>query len=123
MLKKPRTRLKALQGSLLPVRVTHLQTLSSIFPIEPLEPRDLLFQILSAPLPIPTGANDPAPPHTLQGNYVYNEEVMASALGYVAQVINLVAAYMGDMLVYPVVCMGSRSLIKDPISAMMGPRV
>lgn len=48
---------------------------------------------------------------------------MASALGYVAQVINLVAAYMGDTLVYPVVYMGSRSVIKDPISAMMGPRV
>jgi hypothetical protein len=48
---------------------------------------------------------------------------MASAMGYVAQVINLLTAYLVDLLPFPVVCQGSRSLIKDPISAMMGPRM
>lgn len=94
-----------------------------MFPIEPVEPRDLLFGILNIPLPIPTGTNDPAPPLTITSDSSYTEDTMASALGFVAQVVNLVAAYLGDAPVYPIVCQGSRSLIKDPISAMMGPRM
>lgn len=100
-----------------------MQTVATIFPIEPLQPQDLLFSVVSVPLPVPTGPNDPAPPHTLPGDSSFNEETLASALGYVAQVLSLTAAYMGNSLVYPVVCLGSRSVIKDPISAMMGPRV
>jgi len=96
---------------------------ATIFPIEPIEPRDLLFGILNVPLPIPVGTNDPAPPHTLASDNTYDDETMASALGFVAQVVNMVAAYLGDALVYPVICLGSRSLVKDPISAMMGPRM
>jgi UV radiation resistance-associated gene protein len=105
------------------VRTTLLQTVSFIFPIEPIEPKDLLFGILELPLPIPIGINDPAPPLTLSSDSSYNEEIMASAMGYVAQVINLLTAYLGDLPPFPVVCLGSRSLIKDPISAMMGPRM
>jgi UV radiation resistance-associated gene protein len=96
---------------------------ATIFPIEPIEPRDLLFGILNTPLPIPTGTNDPAPPLTITSDSSYSEDTMASALGFVAQAVNLVAAYLGDAPVYPIVCQGSRSLIKDPISAMMGPRM
>jgi len=33
------------------------------------------------------------------------------------------AAYLGKGLVYPVTCVGSRSLIRDGISAMVGPRM
>jgi UV radiation resistance-associated gene protein len=111
-----------LLASIAPVRATLLQTVSSIFPIEPIEPKDLLFGILSVPLPIPIGANDPAPPLTLPGDSSYNDETLATALGFVAQLVNLVTAYLGDLPAYPVVCQGSRSVVKDPISAMMGPR-
>ncbi|KAG8785544.1 hypothetical protein FRC15_001169 [Serendipita sp. 397] len=112
-----------LSTTLQAVRTTLLQTVANIFPIEPLEPRDLLFSILAVPLPIPTGTNDPAPPLTLPNNNSYNEDAMASAMGYVAQVVNLISAYLGELSVYPIRCLGSRSMIKDPISAMMGPRV
>ena len=94
-----------------------------MFPIEPIEPRDLLFSIVALPLPIPTGANDPAPPSSISADGSYNDETMAGALGYVGQVLNLVSAYLGDLPVYPIFCQGSRSMVKDPISAMMGPRV
>lgn len=97
--------------------------MATIYPIEPIEPRDLLFGILNLPLPIPIGTKDPAPPHTIPNDGTYNDETMASALGFVAQIVNLVAAYCNDAPVYPIICQGSRSLIKDPISAMMGPRM
>ena len=112
----------ALIASLVPVRTTLLQTLSSIFPIEPLEPQDLLFTIVTVPLPVPFSSSEPAPPLSLPGQPSFNDETVASALGLVAQVLQLVSAYMGYTLTYPVTCIGSRSLIKDPISAMMGPR-
>lgn len=107
----------------MPVRTTLLQTVATIFPIEPIEPKDLLFGIVDLPLPIPLAANDPAPPLSIPRSASYNDETLASALGYVAQVVSLVTAYLGDFPTYPVVCQGSRSLIKDPISAMMGPRM
>ena len=112
----------ALIASLVPVRTTLLQTLSSIFPIEPLESMDLLFAIVTVPLPVPISPSEPAPPLSLPGKPSFNDETVASALGLVAQVVQLVSAYMGYALTYPVTCIGSRSLIKDPISAMMGPR-
>jgi len=112
----------ALIASLVPVRTTLLQTLSSIFPIEPLEPKDLLFTIVTVPLPVPFSSSEPAPPLSLPGQPSFNDETVAGALGLVAQVLQLVSAYMGYTLTYPVTCIGSRSLIKDPISAMMGPR-
>ena len=112
----------ALIASLVPIRTTLLQTLSSIFPIEPLESKDLLFTIVTVPLPVPFSSSEPGPPLLLPGKPSFNEETVASALGLVAQVVQLVSAYMGSALTYPVTCIGSRSLIKDPISAMMGPR-
>jgi len=112
----------ALIASLVPVRTTLLQTLSSIFPIEPLEPKDLLFTIVTVPLPVPFSSSEPGPPFTLPGEPSFNDETVAGALGLVVQVVQLVSAYMGHALTYPVTCIGSRSLIKDPISAMMGPR-
>ena len=51
------------------------------------------------------------------------EEGVATALGFVAQVVQLIAACLGEVLVYPITCIGSRSLIKDGISAMVGPRM
>jgi hypothetical protein len=51
------------------------------------------------------------------------EEGVATALGFVAQVVQLTAAYLGEVLVYPITCVGSQSLIKDGVSAMVGPRM
>ncbi|TFK76681.1 hypothetical protein BDN72DRAFT_873255 [Pluteus cervinus] len=116
-------RLASLQSHFVPIRTTLLSTLSSIFPIELLSPPDLLYTILDVPLPIPSSPNDPAPPLSLLNHKNVNEEAVATALGYVAQVVHLLAVYLGKGLVYPVTCVGSRSLIRDNISAMVGPRM
>ena len=97
-------------------------SLSWIFPIELVSPTDLLFEILDAPLPIPSGGTDPAPSSTLRGVPRLNSDTLASAFGHVAQVIQMSAAYMAVSLPYPVTCIGSRSNVKDLISLMMGPR-
>ncbi|KAF8525195.1 hypothetical protein BU17DRAFT_84116 [Hysterangium stoloniferum] len=111
-----------LVSSIQPLRTTLIQTASFIFPIEPLSAPDLLFSILGAPLPIPLSSSDPAPPLSLPSHPDVTEDTIATALGYVAQVIQLVSAYIGRSLVYPITCCGSKSICKDPISAMMGPR-
>lgn len=100
-----------------------IATLSSIYPIDLLSPPDLLYSILDVPLPMPLTPTDPAPPLSLPSHKGVTEETVATALGYAAQVIQLLAAYLGKGLVYPVTCVGSRSLIKDGISAMVGPRM
>ena len=97
--------------------------LASIYPIELVSPPDLLFTILDVPLPIPTGPTDPAPPLALPAHKEITEDTVATALGYAAQVVQLLAAYLGQGLTYPVTCIGSRSLIKDGISMMVGPRM
>lgn len=104
-------------------RTTLLSTLSNIYPIELYSPPDLLYTILDVPLPIPVSPNDPAPPLSLPDHKEVNEEAVATALGYVAQVLQILAAYVGKKLIYPVTCIGSRSLIRDGISAMVGPRM
>ncbi|KAF8665091.1 hypothetical protein AX16_000559 [Volvariella volvacea WC 439] len=115
--------LKVLRSQFGPIRTTLLSTLSSIYPIELLSPPDLLYTILDVPLPIPLSSNDPAPPLSLPSHKSVNEDSVATALGYVAQVVQLLAAYLGKKLIYPVTCLGSRSLIRDNISAMVGPRM
>ncbi|KAF5377306.1 hypothetical protein D9615_006385 [Tricholomella constricta] len=106
-----------------PTRTTLLSILSSIYPIELLSPPDLLYTILDVPLPIPLSSSDPAPPLIMPLQKDVNEDAVATSLGYAAQVVQLLAAYLGKGLVYPVTCIGSRSLIKDNISAMVGPRM
>lgn len=97
-------------------------SLNAIFPIELLSASDLLFEILNAPLPIPTNSSDPAPPINDRKYPRLNAESLASAYGHIAQVVQLSAAYMPVNLPYPITCIGSRSNVKDPISLMMGPR-
>ena len=75
------------------------------------------------PLPIPFSASDPAPPLSLLNHKEVTEDVVATALGYAAQVVQILAAYLGKGLIYPVTCVGSRSLIRDGISSMIGPRM
>ncbi|KAJ8293172.1 5'-AMP-activated protein kinase subunit gamma [Rhodotorula toruloides] len=100
------------------IRRTQLITLlSHIFPIEPVEPTstkhpqpDLLFSIVGLPLP-----NSSFPSS-------YSDDLLSSALGYAAQVTQLLAAYLGVPLCYPIQCRGSRSVVFDEISMMKGPR-
>lgn len=100
-----------------------MSVLSTIFPIELFSPPDLLYIILDVPLPIPLNSNDPAPPLSMEDHKEVTEESVATALGFVAQVTQTLAAYLGENLVYPVTCVGSRSLIRDGISTMVGPRM
>jgi hypothetical protein len=116
-------RLSALRMQFPITRTTLLSTLSTIFPIELLSPPDLLYTILDVPLPIPLSPTDPGPPLTLATHKEVTEDTVATALGYAAQVLHLLAAYLGKSLVYPVTYIGSRSLIRDGISAMVGPRM
>ncbi|KAJ7785736.1 hypothetical protein B0H16DRAFT_1753588 [Mycena metata] len=115
--------LVSLRSHFTPTRTTLISSLSTIFPIELLSPPDLLYTILDVPLPIPLSASDPAPPLALAAHKDVTEDAVATALGYVAQVVQLLAAYLGKGLVYPITCIGSRSMIRDGISAMVGPRM
>ena len=118
-----RVQLTSLRKGLSPARTVLIATLAAIFPIELLSPPDLLFTILSVPLPIPLSSTDPAPPLSLPDHKEVTEDAVATALGFAAQVVQLLAAYLSKSLVYPITCVGSRSLIRDGISAMVGPRM
>ncbi|KAI9308509.1 UV radiation resistance protein and autophagy-related subunit 14-domain-containing protein [Cunninghamella echinulata] len=59
-------------------------------------------------------------------NSVYtgcNEESIATALGFTAHLVNMMAFYLDIPLRYPIDPMGSRSLIHDPVSLINGSRV
>lgn len=75
------------------------------------------------PLPIPLTPSDPGPPLSLPDHREVTEDAVSTALGYAAQVVQLLAAYLGKGLIYPVTCVGSKSLIRDGISSMVGPRM
>ncbi|KAL1952326.1 hypothetical protein VTO73DRAFT_1475 [Trametes versicolor] len=117
-----RIRLSSLRSLLPIIRSNLISIVSFIYPIELVSPPDLLFTVLDVPLPIPATATDPAPPLSLPAHKEVTEDSVATALGYSAQVVQLLAAYMGHRLMYPVTCVGSKSMIKDGISAMVGPR-
>lgn len=118
-----RNQLTLIHGKVLSARTSLLFTLSTIFPIELYSPPDLLYNILDVLLPIPVNPSDPAPPLSMSAHKDVTEDGVATALGYVAQVLQILAAYVGKNLTYPVTCIGSRSLIRDDISAMVGPRM
>lgn len=88
--------------------------------------RTIFFSILGVALPIPTQPKDPAPPIYLPASELppgtqLDEDSVATALGYVAMLVQTLAGYLGQVLPYPVTCAGSRSAIKDPISVIQGP--
>ncbi|KAH9177034.1 hypothetical protein EDB89DRAFT_1937769 [Lactarius sanguifluus] len=122
-LSRERETLATLQRRIPSIRVTLVSTLSSLFPIDLISGSDLLFSVLGVPLPIPIGATDPAPPLSLPAYKDVNEETVATALAYAALVVQLLATYLGKLLVYPITFCGSRSMIRDGISAMVGPRM
>jgi len=117
-------------------RADVLQLLSSIYPITPVSAPHLLFAILGMPMPVPSSGEETGPPLSLPASVVeelaemdpeltvdVNEDGVAAALGYVAQLLMLMSRYLGKRLVYPVTCVGSRSLIRDGISDISGPRM
>jgi hypothetical protein len=104
-------------------RITLIGTVDFIFPIEIVSSQDLLFGIVDVPLPLPLGTTDPAPPLALASHPSVSEQSTATALGYAAQVVNLISVYLGRLLPYPITYASSRSMIKDPISTMQGPRM
>jgi hypothetical protein len=112
-----------LQRRIQPIRDSLITTLASLFPIDLISGSDLVFSIIDAPLPIPLGSTDPAPPLSLPTYKEVNEESVATALAYAAFVVQLLAVYLDKMLVYPITFCGSRSMIRDGISAMVGPRM
>jgi hypothetical protein len=58
-------------------------------------------------------------------NSVYegqNDEMIATALGYTAHLVSMLAYYLEIPLRYPIIPMCSRSTIKDPVSLINGSR-
>jgi len=120
---RSRERLAVVTASIVPHRDRLARTVDLLFPIEPFSTGELLFSILGVPLPLPNGVSDPAPPLTLPSHPSINEDMISTALGYAAQVVQLLGVYASRILPYPITYAGSRSTIKDPISTMQGPRV
>jgi len=86
--------------------------LQSIYPICSVDDETLRFTIRGIYLPA-TGKWD--------GGSV-GEEQVATALGWTAHLVWLLSFYLGLPLRYPVQPVGGRSLIKDPVSIIMGSR-
>ncbi|KAF7910905.1 uncharacterized protein EAF01_002414 [Botrytis porri] len=82
------------------------EELIEIYPIEPTS-HPLLFTICGLPLPNTTDDDNISSA---------DEDVVAAALGYVAQLVNHLQYYLGVPLPYPITPHASRSLIHDPIS-------
>lgn len=80
-----------------------------IFPIEPVERKQLAFTIRGLFLP------------DSDFNHCDANEI-AAALGYVTQVVQLLQLYLHHTVPYPVNSCGSTSTIDDPISNTTGPR-
>ena len=125
--------LGSVRVSLAQRRANLVSELSTIFPIEPVQTPSthpgkqqiaakpiggdlLLFSICGIPLPNSSALSGPAAAPN-------DEDSISSALGYVAQVVNILAAYLGIPLYYPLRCIGSRSFVQDPISQIKGPKV
>lgn len=102
-------------------RATLISELASIFPVDLVDAANVLFSICDIPLP---NGDFEAQQHLQKFKGVeLDDEQIASALGYVGQAVQLLAAYLTIPLYYPIRCMGSRSLVQDPISQMKGPKI
>jgi hypothetical protein len=84
--------------------------LQTIYPIESIDDETLRFTIRGIRLPS-TGQFEGSP-----------EEEVATALGWTTHLVYLLSLYLGVPLRYPVQPVGGRSLVKDPVSIMMGSR-
>ena len=104
-----------------------IATIDDIFEISPLDAPSLLYSILKVPLPIPQHPSEAAPPLSLPSSALprgvkVDEDTISTALGYVAMAVNQISHIRERPLHYPVTCAGSKSLVKDPISIIHGPR-
>ncbi|KAH7089382.1 UV radiation resistance protein and autophagy-related subunit 14-domain-containing protein [Auriculariales sp. MPI-PUGE-AT-0066] len=94
-------------------RADLLAHLSDVFPIAPLSAQHLLFAIVGVPLPVPAAPEQTGPVLTLHPSIIeelaqlnppvqieVNEDAVAAALGYVAQVLLLMSRYLGRRLIY-----------------------
>ena len=106
--------------SLVQRRAHLVSELASIFPVESVDSASLLFSICGLALP---NASVEAKPSAAMLKYRIDEDSMASAFGYVAQAVTLLAAYLAVPLYYPLRCLGSRSLVQDPISQIKGSKI
>lgn len=79
------------------------EDMQTIFPIDPIPGKSLLFTIRG--LPLPNAEFEDA-----------KEEVTSAALGYVAQVVSLLSPYLSVILPYPIKVNGSTSTIDDPLA-------
>jgi UV radiation resistance-associated gene protein len=84
--------------------------LQTIYPIESIDEEPLSFKIRGIRLPA-SGKFEGTP-----------EEQVATALGWTAHLVYLLSGYLYVPLRYPVQPVGGRSLIRDPVSIMMGSR-
>lgn len=84
--------------------------LQNIYPIDSLDDETLRFKIREVRLPA-TGRFESTP-----------EEEVATALGWTAHLVYLLSLYLCVPLRYPLQPVGGRSLVKDPVSIMMGSR-
>jgi hypothetical protein len=84
--------------------------LQTIYPIDSIDEEALSFKIRGIRLPA-SGKFEGIP-----------EEQVATALGWTAHLVYLLSGYLCVPLRYPVQPIGGRSLIRDPVSIMMGSR-
>jgi UV radiation resistance-associated gene protein len=109
-LQERKTTQQQLTLSLLAQRRRICMDLQIIYPIESIDDETLRFMIRGIKLPS-TGKFEGSP-----------EEEVATALGWTAHLVYLLSLYLCIPLRYPVQPVGGRSLIKDPVSIMMGSR-
>jgi hypothetical protein len=102
-------------------RASLISDLSTIFPIDLVDAGNVLFSICD--IALPNGDFEAQASLQRSNGLDLDDDHISSALGYVAQAVQLLAAYLTIPLYYPIRCMGSRSLVQDPISQMKGPKI
>lgn len=102
-------------------RASLISDLSDIFPIESLDNANLLFTVCG--IALPSGNYEISSSVAPSNSIPMDDDTLSSGLGYIAQVVNLLATYLAVPLHYPLHCVGSRSLIQDPISQIKGTKV
>ncbi|KAJ9105346.1 hypothetical protein QFC21_001715 [Naganishia friedmannii] len=108
-------------------RARSIAQVNDIFEIAPVDAATLLYSILHVPLPIPQHASEAAPPLSLPSGALprgvkVDEDTISTALGFVALAVNQISHILDRPLTYPLTCAGSKSLVKDTISIIQGPR-
>ncbi|KAG0227444.1 hypothetical protein BGW42_002952 [Actinomortierella wolfii] len=88
-------------------RKDHLSVLYSVYPITESENDPSTLRILNVPLPN-------------SSFYGIEEETVAVSLGFTCHLVTMLAYYLNVPLRYPLIPMGCRSTVLDPISMLLG---